>query len=147
LLVSVATSAGNFTLAVATKTAPEAAREFLKRVDGHSYDGGTIVPSPAIGRQQPPGVAGLELVMNPERHPDPFRVLFEDHDLFKEPGHEVFGRGWRWQEREDVVASIRLRPMNGRTFAVPVTIVQVSRMIRIEPSTFARPRPAAHPQS
>lgn len=145
--VSVTTSAGNFDLVVATRAAPEAAGEFLKRVDGHSYDGGRIVPLLAIEGQQAQGVAGPELVMNPARHPEPFRAVITDHDLSVESSRQVFGRVWRWQEREDVLTDIRLRPLNGRIFAVPVTIAQVSRVIRIQPMPFARPRRLAHPQS
>jgi hypothetical protein len=126
--VSVTTSAGNFDLVVATKAAPEAAGEFLKRVDGHSYDGGRIVPLLAIEGQQAQGVAGLELVMNPESHPEQFRAVIAGDDLVVEPGRKVFGRVWRSPEREAVVSKIRLQPLSGRSFAVPVTIVHVSRI-------------------
>jgi hypothetical protein len=127
--VSVATSAGAFNLVVATKAAPEAGSEFLKRVNGHFYDGGTIVPLPPVDGRQASGPAGLELVMNPERHPEPLKAVITDHELSVEPGRRIFGHVWRWQEPQDVVWNIRLRPLDGRRFAVPVTIANAHRMI------------------
>jgi carboxypeptidase family protein len=128
LLVSMTTSAGAFNLVVATKTAPEAGAAFLKRVDGHFYDGGTIVPLPAIDGQQTQGPGALELVMNPDRHPEPFRAVITDHDLSLELGRQVFGHVWRWQERDDVVTRIRAQPVSGRIFTVPVTITHAGRL-------------------
>jgi len=134
--VDLTTSLGRVGLALNRRNAPAETDAFLKRLDAHLYDGGSIDPvlSDVSGNERT--VDALELI---EHVPDSkFRaVLMKNDELQNALTRTAIGRLWNWRNSgasSAVVSAILRTPLAGRSFNPHVTITRANRIILMAPT-------------
>jgi len=134
--VDFTTSLGRVGLALNRRNAPAETDAFLKRLDAHLYDGGSIDPVLSPLSRDERAVEGLELI---EHAPDAgFRgVLMKNDELQNAITRTAIGRVWNFRNSgasSRVVSAIFGTPLAGRTFNPRVTITRASRVFLMAPT-------------
>ena len=136
----VETSKGRFLLVLNHRDAPADTDVFLKRLDAHLFDGGSLEPYLTADQT----IQGLELI---ERAPNPeksLRVVLMKNDALRNVVTGIsIGRLWNWKnsgESSGVIYAILQTPVVSRSFSPRVTITRAYSIFLLAPTLSERVR-------